>query len=994
MFYYIFFFLLIFTFSIKSHATPYANWKFEEGDGIISHDSIGNNNGTLYGDTCWEKGDTSCVLSFDGDGDYVQIGATNSPSLIPEGSNFTISAWVNTKSVTSGRQAIYGCYSSYTGAYLAYSLELNNGDFTFILGNGTNVQIFSDLDSGNNLTTDTWYFLTVAFDGTNIKSYINGQFKKQVEVSLNDVFPQAGSGDIYELIGGTYAGLHCNFNGKIDDVRVWRRTLCDIEIENVFNDINTTGLYFDGIDDYVVCTNESNFDFGNNDFTISAWFKIDNNSINSDRTIAGKSLGQQAGGNYNGYRLSYYWGNVLTFTVNNGYATYSVTGTKTLEKERWYHVAAMRNGRKLRIYLDGNIYAETEDILPEENFDIDNNYPFAIGASVYWDSSHFFYGNIDAVAVFNKALNQKEIFENINFSPAENLNLVAYYSFDDKSLDDYSELNNYGISYGNPLFDEGVNWSGDNKFDNIWSNISNFNITVLPISGNVTLDKNSSLTSADLENITIDDTDLTIGAHAPYLESMSDGLQPGTGPYVAKNIKPFRFKYFLNEFIYNGHHNFEMLEYASNHGFNCIHTYNSSASEWSHLPNGTILGSNGGFKNIDLLEVEDRFDLVASRESICADHLENNKFPFESGHDIYMIDLEDPSIPSDSEDILEGISQEEYYNGFINCELAAVDAAHLQGWNNVGIYGWQPWTRSWDILGVNENLIMERWENYGKEIAAEVDILYPSVYSFYWDQKNLAYVLHNIDKNIEYSNRLDLSKRKPMRPYYWNLLHGGGEGWRWWEQQPLKNEDFRAMGMMNFFTGTTGLVHWSWSGFLNHHDPGEDIIPGNTVMVDQEFICFDDSSEPDETTFKRYDALYIESVNGDNVSFKLIDKDQATYGSDTFTMPKSELIQYLRAKSQPVSAMIEGLALVKLFEYIISHGKICIDVPAAEQFSQSLPIVRRIKFGPYHIVATYDPFWEDYPDGRIITLNDFSGKIGLNIHVPADKESRIFVVCE
>ena len=52
-----------------------------------------------------------------------------------------------------------------------------------------------------------------------------------------------------------------------------------------------------------------------------------------------------------------------------------------------------------------------------------------------------------------------------------------------------------------------------------------------------------------------------------------------------------------------------------------------------------------------------------------------------------------------------------------------------------------------------------------------------------------AYTLANIDSNRALIE--SMPERRPMRPYYWTLLHGGGGGWRWWKGQPLANEEWR-----------------------------------------------------------------------------------------------------------------------------------------------------------------------------------------------------------
>ncbi|MCF6174738.1 MAG: LamG domain-containing protein, partial [Victivallaceae bacterium] len=801
--------------------------------------------------------------------------------------------------------------------------------------------------------------------------------------------------------------------------------------------LKTRGLVFDGSGDYITCANEANFDFGTGDFTMSAWIKVAADNVAGDRTVIGKNIGHQAGGQYTGYRLAFTWGDILKFEVNDGSSTYTVSGTGVLNKDQWYYVTAQRSATVLRIYLDGVLYADSGAVLPTGfNVDSINNEPFSIGAAVYWGQGFFFNGNIDAVSVYNKALSRSDIYAGMNFgADIADAALVAFYSFDNGDAVDDSGNNNDG-TITNALVVEGIRWGGHDELDIMCEKLGITTIKTLPASGTLNLTAADSVTVADLSGVVLDDSDLTIGSHAAYATAMSDGLAAGTGPYVASGIQPFRLKYFFNEFNIGGWYNFEMFEYVSAHGFNSIVTYNSSAADWSHLPAGTVFAGWLGFDYNAWMSsngyTAGRWDQLASRSSLEASFLTENRFPFEADHEIYMIDLESPAIPFDPVKLriqswypASGTPAEQaqfeadYYNGFADAELATIDTAHTQGWTDVGIYGWQPWARSWYLSNVDETLMQQRWDLYGKAIASEVDLLYPSVYAFYWSNQNAAYMLANIDKNIEYANQLPAADSKKTRPYFWNLLHGGGGGWRWYRGQPLRGEDIRAASLMNFFTGADGLVMWSWTGTDNHNIAPAPVAGGTVIAAD----TFPASLEGGgAATVARYDALYVLEVTAtDLVRFQIINKavncpwdldavwhfdtatntyvldsaDDGDYQYPVYTMDRTTLQSYLREPLAPVAAQIEGVALVKLLEYTLAYGKPCIDVSAVDQWSQTLPIIRRVKFGPYHVIATYDPNWNSSGySPATITLNDFAGIAGLTVNVIADSQTRIFVVQE
>ena len=67
-------------------------------------------------------------------------------------------------------------------------------------------------------------------------------------------------------------------------------------------------------------------------------------------------------------------------------------------------------------------------------------------------------------------------------------------------------------------------------------------------------------------------------------------------------------------------------------------------------------------------------------------------------------------------------------------------------------------------------------------------------------------------------------------------------------------------------------------------------------------------------------------------------------------------------------------------------------VSAQKQFAETLPIVRRVSLGEYHIIATYDPSWASQEGPREIVLEDFAGREGLTLLLPADAQTRLFVV--
>jgi len=548
--------------------------------------------------------------------------------------------------------------------------------------------------------------------------------------------------------------------------------------------------------------------------------------------------------------------------------------------------------------------------------------------------------------------------------------------------------------------------------------------------GELTLTAVQSLTVESLRGVTLQDDPPALGELAkPYDPRMTDGFAPGEAPYVAPGIAPFRFRYFHCEFNYGGWHNFAMTGYAATHGFDILFPYTRKVPEGSHLPAGTQWLTWGGF--VDWHTWFGKHDLADGRYDLLADldvaqiHLDEKVFQrvdppttLKEAGDLLMIDMEHPVLspeklraqewyPKDGDAAARQAFEERYYRGYAKTYTSAVEAARKSGWRNISIYGWQPYGRTWGGLEKPEIDPGEdhAWNAFGKRIYETVDIVNNSVYCFYWSPQNVAYVLAGIDSNLALINTMP--ERKPLRPYFWTLLHGGGGGWRWWKGQPLANEEQRAMTAMAFFTGIDGFDSWNWSGTGNHHAPpvllGKDkdyFTSGADVMLKDGFELPPEGEGTKPETFQRYDVLHVTAADPETglVRFQKIRKDVKGYGigddQPTFAMPAAELTPHLRIKSEPVAAMVEGMALAKPFEYILRHGEVKIDVPAREQFKQTLPIVRRVQLGRYHLLITYDPKVVYGGEPRSIVLPDFAGHQGLTLTLPADNQTRIFVLAE
>jgi len=203
-----------------------AHWTFDEGSGTIAYDSVGNNDGTIYG-AQWTSGQIGSALSFDGNGDYVDI-ADNAALQLPWA--LTVTAWV---------YPIYDGGDYYVDVVAVKGQNVGWGpQFNYRIAMETsNLYTWGVCRSGSELNMngggpeyDTWQHLTLTADGTTCRAYINGiEVASRVAPGPYLTFPG------YALqIGGHGITNGRWFNGLIDDVRVYNRALYAEEVEELY----------------------------------------------------------------------------------------------------------------------------------------------------------------------------------------------------------------------------------------------------------------------------------------------------------------------------------------------------------------------------------------------------------------------------------------------------------------------------------------------------------------------------------------------------------------------------------------------------------------------------------------------------------------------------------------------------------------------------------------------------------------------------------------
>jgi hypothetical protein len=170
-------------------------------------------------------------------------------------------------------------------------------------------------------------------------------------------------------------------------------------------------LAFDGFDDYVNAGNDSSLDMGSGDFTLCAWFNTSSNA--ADATIVSKGGIASGGKRYLLKINSISTGDVAGEIDDDGAGgKREVTSNpNNYNDSQWHHVALVRDGSNLRLYIDGAEDTNSPtDITGYGNIDSIRNFSIASNYHEGTGQQHdYFNGLIDDVRIYSSALSAAEI---------------------------------------------------------------------------------------------------------------------------------------------------------------------------------------------------------------------------------------------------------------------------------------------------------------------------------------------------------------------------------------------------------------------------------------------------------------------------------------------------------------------------------------------------------------------------------------------------------
>lgn len=211
------------------------HWKLDEQSGSTAYDASPNHyNGIVYGSPGWVDGKINGAAEFDSYDAYIKV-ADNDDLEIDTG-DFSISLWFKRYSNATPNLRLLSKGAG-QDSHAGYCFFGSNTSITAAIGNGQKRIYASAAHSG----IDEWTHLVLNVKrGGSLFLYINGSMSGSANITEFD--GQTLNNDYPFYIGQHEAGI-LRWHGIIDDVRVYRRTLNDMEIDRLYQVSNTvTGI--------------------------------------------------------------------------------------------------------------------------------------------------------------------------------------------------------------------------------------------------------------------------------------------------------------------------------------------------------------------------------------------------------------------------------------------------------------------------------------------------------------------------------------------------------------------------------------------------------------------------------------------------------------------------------------------------------------------------------------------------------------------------------
>jgi len=198
----------------------YTSLHMNENSGTALTDSSGNNYSKSFstGTPTWVSGRFGSAISFAGS-QSVGLG-TFDPNT--QGAAFSVSTWINTSQAGSGAGTGPGLFFSKRTGTNTFSIAMNGGKIEVSNWSGTPSEW---LVGGITVNNGVWHNVTLTWDGTTAKVYVDGNLDTQK--AINFITQSIANGN---SLGAFDSGTARSYIGSMDEVIAFNRALTASDI--------------------------------------------------------------------------------------------------------------------------------------------------------------------------------------------------------------------------------------------------------------------------------------------------------------------------------------------------------------------------------------------------------------------------------------------------------------------------------------------------------------------------------------------------------------------------------------------------------------------------------------------------------------------------------------------------------------------------------------------------------------------------------------------
>ncbi len=189
-------------------------WRFNDN----AYDSSSNgNDGTVDGGESYVDSPMGKALIFDGEGNYVGCGNDTSLDITEA---ITIEAWVKPSAFLTTPD-----HSTIATKALAYYFQVDGSGYLRVYQYKTSSAGYHS--SNNPISLNVWQHVAYTYDGSNVRMFINGVLDKTIPVTgtIQVSNMHLGIGMNLDASGNPYTKFYRQFQGEIDEVRIWNTAL-------------------------------------------------------------------------------------------------------------------------------------------------------------------------------------------------------------------------------------------------------------------------------------------------------------------------------------------------------------------------------------------------------------------------------------------------------------------------------------------------------------------------------------------------------------------------------------------------------------------------------------------------------------------------------------------------------------------------------------------------------------------------------------------------